>query len=228
MVDQRKFTRPRRVHQLLRREEIEHDLHLRFESALLEHDPTTNRSAVNVIATLLALVGSQLLSQTQAGQRALVTLKGDIRDFGTEFVTRLMSEAKKDAAARLKPILAAPPVHAPLALADDWAGPVAGPTLVERYFGIPRSTLYRWQKLNEVVAIQTRSQKKPVFPLRQFKDGRPAEGIREVVQIFQDPREAWLWLVTPDPLAGKSCPLNALLEGDVDVVLQAAQASRSR
>ncbi|MGX5806169.1 antitoxin Xre/MbcA/ParS-like domain-containing protein, partial [Bradyrhizobium sp. Arg314] len=36
----------------------------------------------------------------------------------------------------------------------EWAGPVAGSTHLERRFGIPRSTLYWWQRHNDVVAFR--------------------------------------------------------------------------
>ncbi|RWD60304.1 MAG: hypothetical protein EOS60_34135, partial [Mesorhizobium sp.] len=36
-------------------------------------------------------------------------------------------------------------------LIEDWAGEVAGSTYLEEHFRIPRSTLHRWQRRNEVI-----------------------------------------------------------------------------
>ena len=80
--------------------------------------------------------------------------------------------------------------NAILQLPDDWAGPVAGPTLLERRYGLARSTLFRWMKRGEVISIRT-SGNRPVFPLKQFVDGRPADGIPEVISIFGDSKRAW-------------------------------------
>ena len=139
-----------------------------------------------------------------------------------------MAEAAKDVRSRVKRIASvSPPAESAFPLADDWAGPVAGPTLIERHFGIPRSTLYRWQKRNEVVALNTRTSKKPVFPLRQFVDGRPAAGIEEVVRILGDPRAAWRWLLAAHRDFGGSAPIDKLLKGETPDVLKAAAGMKS-
>jgi len=65
-------------------------------------------------------------------------------------------------------------------LIEDWAGEVAGSTYLEEKFRIPRSTLYRWQRRNEVIALR-KGGRKHVFPVAQFVDGRPAAGISEVL-----------------------------------------------
>jgi hypothetical protein len=95
--------------------------------------------------------------------------------------------------------------------------------LIERHYGIPRSTLYRWQKLNEVVAISSRTSRKPVFPLKQFVDGRPVNGVADVVSIFGDQRRAWQWLVTKNTRTN-GAPIDALLRGEVESVVKAAQS----
>ncbi|MEP9390111.1 hypothetical protein [Mesorhizobium sp. KR9-304] len=225
MADERKFSRERHKLKLARREDIERRLYTTIHSVLVEHDPTLYPNAVHLIAELAAVIGSQLASQPQSMQRALLTIKDDIAEFGTEFVSQLTSEAKKDVDKRIRKfeVAAPPPAAGRLHLADEWAGPVAGPTLIERHFGIPRSTLYRWQKLNEVIALDTRSSRKPVFPLKQFIDGRPVQGIADLVEIFRDRRLAWQWLVKSHPAFGGSSPLDALLEGRANAVIEIAR-----
>jgi hypothetical protein len=224
MADARKFSRARHRIKINRREAIESTLRATIHKVLREEDPTSSPGAVEVIAELTAVIASQLLAQTQSTHRSLKTLEDDIVEYGIEFVEQIVRESRKDARARIKKIsAAAPPIEVGLIVADDWAGPVAGPTMIERYFGIPRSTLYRWQKRNEVVWLNTRTSKKPVFPLRQFVDGRPENGIAEIVQSFGDPRAAWLWLLRPNYLTDGCAPLEKLLKGDKEVVLDASK-----
>jgi hypothetical protein len=226
VADERKFSRERHAIKLIRREAVEKQLRDVIHTALREQDPTAYPSAVRIIAELSAVIASQLLAQSQANQRAIIMLQDDIADFGTEFVAQLMVEANKDVAMRVKRtsvVAAATPEGVPLA--DDWAGPVAGPTLIEKHFGIPRSTLYRWQKRNEAIALNTRTSRKPVFPLRQFVDGKPTDGIAELVAIFGDQRLAWKWLVAPSPPFEPGSALDALLDGRMDEVVRHARES---
>lgn len=224
MPDARKFSRERHRIKLNRREAIELKLRSMISDMLREEDPTAVPGAVDVIAELTAAIASQLLSQTQSSQRSLKTLTGDIADYGTEFVEQIVRESKRDIRSRIKKTtVAAPPTENGLVLADEWAGPVAGPTMIERHFGIPRSTLYRWQKRKEVVWLNTRTSRKPVFPLRQFVDGHPVNGIPEIVQAFGDPRAAWQWLLKPNTLFNQATPLEKLIEGDATGVVEALQ-----
>ncbi|MFC3724629.1 antitoxin Xre/MbcA/ParS-like domain-containing protein [Neoaquamicrobium sediminum] len=224
MADARKFSRARHEIKLNRREAVERSLQQTIYTQLREEDPTALPGAVEMISELAAVVASQLMAQTQATQRALRSLKDEVSEYGAEIVVQVVKEAHKDVRDRIRATKAASPaVVDEMVLADDWAGPVAGPTLLERHFGIPRSTLYRWQKRNEVVWLNTRSSKKPVFPLKQFVDGRPAIGIAEIVQAFDDPRAAWKWL-TSGSLANKDgAPLEELLNGDAASVIAVAQ-----
>ncbi|WP_245269052.1 antitoxin Xre/MbcA/ParS toxin-binding domain-containing protein [Mesorhizobium sp. WSM2561] len=105
----------------------------------------------------------------------------------------------------------------------EWAGPVAGPTYLERTFGIPRSTLHWWQRHNDVVALR-RGARRHVFPLAQFIDGRPAPGIRHVLSSISNPRLAWLWLIRPSPFLGGRVPIEMLREDLSAEVVSAARA----
>lgn len=104
---------------------------------------------------------------------------------------------------------------------EDWAGPVAGPSEIERKFGTRRSTLHEWQKRGAVIGL-LRGERKHVFPLAQFVDGRPIEGMSEVVRVIGNPRAAWQWLIQSKPSIG-GAPLERLKKGHVSQVVDAAE-----
>jgi len=104
---------------------------------------------------------------------------------------------------------------------EDWAGPVAGPSEIERKFGTRRSTLHEWQKRGAVIGL-LRGERKHVFPLAQFVDGRPIEGMSDVVRVIGNPRAAWQWLIQPKPSIG-GAPLERLKKGHVSLVVDAAE-----
>lgn len=202
---------------------LESALYAEVERILKENDPTIQLPAVRVASRLAAVIASQLASQTQVIQRSMLSLEADATDFANDFVADVVGAATQSVRKKLKRFRPEAIQEDTLQLADDWAGTVAGPTLIERHYGIPRSTLYRWQKLNEVVAISSRTSRKPVFPLKQFVDGRPANGVADVVSIFGDQRRAWQWLVTKNTITN-GAPIDALLRGEVESVVKAAQS----
>ncbi|MES0138933.1 hypothetical protein NKJ88_28870 [Mesorhizobium sp. M0016] len=106
---------------------------------------------------------------------------------------------------------------------EDWAGQIAGSTHLEKHFGIPRSTLHRWQRHNDVIALR-KGARKHVFPLAQFIDGRPAPGIRQVLASISNPRLAWLWLIRPSPLLNSRVPIELLRK---DLTTEVASAARA-
>lgn len=106
-------------------------------------------------------------------------------------------------------------------LIEDWAGPVAGPTFLEANFGIARSTLYRWQRRNEVVGF-LKGGRKYVFPLAQFVDGRPAAGLSDILQLIGHPRTTWFWLTHACPVLDGRKPIDLLRMDVVSEVIDAA------
>jgi uncharacterized protein (DUF2384 family) len=104
----------------------------------------------------------------------------------------------------------------------SWAGDVAGSTQLERDYGISRSTLHGWQKQSRVVSLLAGA-RKHVFPLAQFIDGRPIEGLADVVAATGSPRTAWAWLVKPHPSLGARAPLDRLKAGEVSAVAAIAR-----
>lgn len=104
---------------------------------------------------------------------------------------------------------------------EDWAGPVAGPGDIEKAFGTKRSTLHDWQKRGAVIGL-LKGERKHVFPLAQFVDGRPVEGMSDVTGIIRNPRAAWQWLIQSKPSIGGT-PLDRLKAGHLDEVIDAAE-----
>jgi hypothetical protein len=228
MTTRRRFSRNIHRVKIAERESLEDRLFTEISVLLQDHDPTIHMPAVRTASRLAAIVASQLAVQTQAVQRALKDIEDDISEYGTDFVKDLVETATQSVTKKMRRfrLTATSTENESLQLADDWAGPVAGPTMIERHYGIPRSTLYRWQKVNEVVAISTRSSRKPVFPLKQFIDGRPAPGIAEVIAAFGDQKSAWQWLVAPFPEFEQRAPIDLLLSGEVATVLATAKSKR--
>ena len=106
---------------------------------------------------------------------------------------------------------------------EEWAGPVAGASELNRDYGIPRSTLHRWQHSDEVIGL-LKGTKKHVFPIEQFVDGRPAQGISAVVSLAGGHRVAWLWLRQPNPVLSSRKPIDLLKQDRVDEVVDSARA----
>jgi len=107
-------------------------------------------------------------------------------------------------------------------LIEDWAGEVAGSTYLEEKFRIPRSTLHRWRRRGEVIALR-KGGRKHVFPLAQFVDGRPAPGIDEVLTIIANPRLAWFWLTRPSVELDGRTPIEMLREDMIEDVVRVAR-----
>ena len=107
---------------------------------------------------------------------------------------------------------------------EDWAGPLAGPTDLERDFGMARSTLHTWQKQGAVIGLLV-GVRKHAFPTEQFIDGRPVTGLAAIVEAIGDPRAAWLWLREPNPGLAGVTPLERLKAGASDKVVEMARSN---
>lgn len=105
---------------------------------------------------------------------------------------------------------------------EEWAGRVAGPVELERDHGIRRSTLHNWQRRGAVIGL-LKGERKHVFPLEQFIDGRPVEGISDVLKIVGHPRRAWSWMVERSPLLTGKRPIDMLKQDRRDEVVEAAR-----
>ena len=105
---------------------------------------------------------------------------------------------------------------------EDWAGRVLGPGDIEAEWKIPRSTLNTWHRRGAVIGL-LKGERKHVYPVEQFIDGRPVEGMARLKKVIADPRAAWLWLRQPHGLFDDSTPLDELKTGHVDEVIEAAE-----
>jgi hypothetical protein len=107
---------------------------------------------------------------------------------------------------------------------EDWAGPLAGPTELERDFGVARSTLHAWQRQGVVIGLLV-GVRKHAFPTEQFVDGRPVTSLAAIVEAIGNPRAAWLWLREPNPGLAGVTPLARLKAGATDKVVEMARSN---
>ncbi len=221
-MDGRHRSRAIAKEKLALREELEARLRDQIQTELRLTMPTVTPSAARVAAKLASVIASQIASLPQANQRALKRIEEDTEEYATEFVAQFAGAAARGFTGQVRKIAVAGDLG--MQLPDDWAGPVAGPTILEGTFGIPRSTLHRWRKLNLAIALNTRTSRKPVFPLLQFEDGAPVKGIGSVVGAFASHhKKAWKWLIEPCQELGGAKPIDLLKQGDREAVVTAAQ-----
>lgn len=110
---------------------------------------------------------------------------------------------------------------------EEWAGPVGGASEIQAQFGIGRSTLNTWYKQGAVVGL-LRGQRKLAYPLEQFIDGRPLQGLSDVLAIAPDARSGWLWMRQPHGALDGQTPLAMLRAGKRDQVITIAERDLSR
>lgn len=92
---------------------------------------------------------------------------------------------------------------------EDWAGPVGGASDIEAQFGVKRTTLNTWYKQGAIIGL-LRGQRKLAYPFEQFIDGRPVQGIADVIAVAPDARSAWLWMRQPHGALDGQTPLAVL------------------
>lgn len=194
-------------------------------AALKEHNPNVAPGALREMAKIMALVGRVVASWPQERRRDIAQSSEPLRDAlvhlasvetpprrihiervgkpevrqGSGLGDRVSAEegrARLDRYAQARPL-------------ESWAGPVAGAGEIERQLKIARSTLGRWQQRGVVVGL-LRGERKLAYPLEQFVDARPIEGIGDVLRVIGEPRAAWLWLRQPHGALDDRTPLAVL------------------
>jgi hypothetical protein len=213
----RHLSRQGNVAKRLTQSDLAHVISEQIERILIEHDPSIRKPALIAASRLGGSIAATISVQTQIVQRSFSAIQHRLDAIPGELVSGLIDEAaglSERSPARRTPSIprSTDEVEPTFTLPDDWAGPMAGPTLLERRYGIARSTLFRWMKRGEVISIRTKGNR-PMFPLKQFVDGRPADGIPEMISIFGDPRKAWKWLMAPCEELGGTRPIDELIEG---------------
>lgn len=201
------------------RQELSDFIAAEVEALLVRIDPAMKRAAVSTAAKLAGAVASSYSFLSHKRQGALNTQRDQMEVQAAAFVAQIAMQARR---AQLEgnnvetddPDLAEPsPIDNSVpeltVTLDDWVGPAAGPTFLEKNFGIARSTLHRWQRRNEAIALLAGG-RKHVFPLAQFVDGRPAPGIASVIDTIGHPRIAWRWLSRPSSALDGMLPIDLL------------------
>ena len=204
-------------------------------------NPAASREEVTQIGKLVADFSAVASNLSPEARKRLTTRKAQFRRFITELVVEpdaapeplilaAKSAAEVSQGARLDQPLAAQEGRARIAAyatptkVEDWAGCLAGPTELERHYGIARSTLHAWQQQGAVIGLLV-GVRKHAFPTEQFVDGRPVAGLGAVVEAIGDPRTAWLWLREPNPGLDGAAPLTRLMAGAVGAVVDVARAN---
>jgi len=206
-----------------------------------KHNPDLNRAQVEPIGKLVASFGATAAKLSPAARRRLGARLREIIEQAVaepgaaveplKLVAREGVEASQGAGlgetltedegrARLSAYATPTPVEA-------WAGAVAGPSQLEREFGVARSTLHTWQRQGAVIGIQV-GIRKHAFPVEQFIDGRPVAGLGLVVEAIGETRTAWRWLREPNPGLAGATPLSRLKAGQVEAVVALARSNFAR
>jgi len=210
------------------------------QEALTQHGVVLDAEALVSASKVAGHVAAALPYLPQAQRLAIGSFEGEWTGLASDFFRVMTDGIASDASAGTdRPFERAPPkpeTGRPTAqqiaeraanlqsmLIEDWAGEVAGSTYLEEKLRIPRSTLHRWQRRGEVVALR-KGGRKHVFPLAQFVDGRPVLGISDVLSAIANPRLAWFWLSRPAPELDGRVPIEMLREDMVEDVVRAATA----
>lgn len=210
------------------------------QQALMRHGVMLDAEALASASRIAGHVAAALPFLPPAQRLAIGSFKGEWTDLASDFFRLMANRAASDGSAisdraleRSAPRLeTGKPAVQPIAeraaelqsmLIEDWAGEVAGSTYLEEKLRIPRSTLHRWQRRGEVVALR-KGGRKHVFPLVQFIDGRPVPGISDVLSAIANPRLAWFWLSRPSPELNGRIPIEMLRDDMVEDVVRAARA----
>lgn len=207
---------------------------------LARHNPRLSKTALAATGRVVAAVTAATARLAADQQRRIVADELELAQAVEVAVAGLVS----DTGPRLKPLAIGKPIEvsqgaglpAPVDLnegrrrlaafaepmrLEDWAGPVAGPAEIEKTFGTKRSTLHDWQRRGAVIGL-LKGERKHVFPLAQFVDGRPVEGMAQVTRIIANPRVAWQWLIRRNAEMGAT-PLDLMKSDRLDEVLAAAE-----
>lgn len=208
------------------------------ERALAHYDEAINRPTMVSVGKIAGSIASAVTLLSPKHQRAIDAIHADLPGLASKFVRALAAEAARRSEAGTGGATGLPPASpvdfdgpaSPSSRADDlesmliedWAGRVAGSTYLEENMRIARSTLHRWQRRGEVIALR-KGGRKHVFPLAQFVDGRPVAGIHDVLSLISNPRLAWLWLTRPSAQLDGRVPIDLLRQDQIEQVVEAAR-----
>jgi hypothetical protein len=107
----------------------------------------------------------------------------------------------------------------------DWIGStVVDASDVVQLLSISLDTLEDWRSANRIIGLRSRS-RGFVYPVRQFDNHQPIQGLDRVVPFFVSPEVAWEWLVIPNRMTRGMAPVDVLRDGDVEMVAGAAEGA---
>jgi hypothetical protein len=104
---------------------------------------------------------------------------------------------------------------------ESWAGKLASAGEL-RSLGIASATLNNWRRTNAIVGLR-RDKRNFLYPLEQFIDGRPIDGIARVLAVAPNVRAGWLWMGQPHAALDGQRPIDALRNGLIDEVAKTAE-----
>lgn len=209
-----------------------------------KHNPSAARAVVEMTGKAAAAFGMATAALTEPQQRRLVARKNEL----TQIIGAVVDDLKEMSRPSANKLIAVSSSAAMETSAgagigkligreegqdriqsyakpkrlEEWAGPVAGPGQLERDYGIKRSTLHAWQKRGAIVGL-LKGERKHVFPLAQFIDGRPVEGMTRVTKVIGNPRATWRWLTLARPFGDGTSPLDRLKQGEAGEVATLAE-----
>lgn len=202
------------------------------EQLLVRLDPDLKRPAITSAARLAGIAAASYISLSLKRRAALTASLDDAGSRIDDLIQQLAAVAREEALEQARdpaidgaprnPVAKVLPAQLDAISLHDWVGPSAGPTFLEENFGIPRSTLHRWQRRNEAIALLAGG-RRHVFPLAQFVDGRPANGIAAISNLIGHPRLTWYWLSKPCDALGGYLPIDLLKMDRIDDVVAAAR-----
>ena len=207
----------------------------------VERNPNSRRGEVTTVGRLVAEFSATAARLSPAARKRLIARKARLKELVAQIAAEpetaneplkliVKSAAEVSQGAGVGKVMSPAEGRARIAAyatptkVEDWAGPLVGPTELERDYGVARSTLHSWQKQGAVIGLLV-GVRKHAFPTEQFMDGRPVAGLGPVVAAVGDPRTAWLWLREPNPGFAGVSPLERLKAGAADKVVELARAN---
>jgi len=107
----------------------------------------------------------------------------------------------------------------------DWAeSELLGAVELAQRLKVSRATIDNWRTGGRIVGFQ-KGLRNFIYPVRQFDRLRPIDGLAAVVEAFDAEEDAWEWLVTPNGLTDGQPPIDALRQGQIDPVVDAARGA---
>lgn len=204
------------------------------QAALHAHNPNTPVRELRTMAQIVSTFVEFVTDLPKAERSEIARERGPFRaalEEAAQSVTRVhieeTGEAERTRGNGLGELLSLADGKARLATyasdipMEEWAGPVAGAGDLQKRFGIIRTTLNTWVQQGAVVGL-LRGQRKRAYPLEQFVDARPLEGLRDIVRVAPDPRSAWLWMRQPHGALDGQTPLALLRAGKREQLLTLA------